>query len=545
MAKEFDEKWQAIKFGKKDRDEYPDLVNWKPSALGTLEERRETLFRLIVPLAQEASEVGLDKLPKSRKAVLDFASDNTPSILLAPQPAPSQSFVGGAMAAARSAAAGVASAVAPASLTCPESLKNIKLRFDDIAGIQPVKDQMRVNYIYPFLYRGLFPRLSKGTLLYGPPGTGKSSIAKAATGEIPDSIFFSPSPADIKGKFLGETEKNLRNLFECADKQSMELITVKVGGREEQKEVNVAIIFIDEFEAIGGERSKSEGLAASVNALLQEMDGVKARPKVSVLAATNYPWCLDAAILRRFTTRILVGLPDPIAIEFLIRQSLAKMYTPPGEGKRDKDGEVEVAEFYEGDGVFVKPSKYMDSIATYGGYKIQTESAGITSFFGGEKTEKIGYVTDGDISKIVEKLGPTEVGRKVLDEWAKGKEVSFDDPRLEEPSIFGYSPSDITKVMQYAINLASMQALEYRYNDKPFSGRKYYVSDYTKKEGRTINSLDDSHKRMALTFDLRMDHIREALEKNKSTVDSLGYFRMLHYDRWGGLPDDQVELTCG
>jgi len=524
MAKAFDKKWQAIKFTKKDETDYPELVGWNPSNLKTLEERREGLFELIGPLADEARKVGFGVLTKAKQEVLRLAEENVPASLSAVASTTSPTTA------------------APSSLTCPTPLTDIKLRFNDIAGIQTVKDQMQINYIYPFLYKGLFPRLSKGTLLYGPPGTGKSSIAKAATGEIPDSIFFNPSPAEIKGKYLGETEKNLHNLFECADNQSQMPLIVKVNGVRVEREVNVAIIFIDEFEAIGGERSKSEGLAASVNALLQEMDGVKARPKVSVLAATNYPWCLDAAILRRFTTRILVGLPDPIAIEFLIRQSLAKMYTPPGEGKRDKDGDIEVAEFYEGNGVFVKPSRYMDSIATYGGYKIHTS---VTSFFGSEKVERIGYVTDEDISEIVKKLGPTEAGKKVLDEWASGKEISFDDPRLGGPSIFGYSPSDITKVMQYAINLASMKALEYRYTDKPFSGRKWYVSDYTKKEGRTINSLDDSHKRMALTFDLRMDHIREALEKNKSTVDSLGYFRMLHYDRWGGLPDDQVELTCG
>lgn len=507
-AKKFDAEWASLLGGLSSSTSkaYPELKKWSPEGnfKAKLASFRELIEDKIVPKAQKADETPGDLL-----AVLMFAD----------------SVLGGGP----SSGPGGNQTSTSEKVQCPTPITNIKTSFADIAGIKSVKDQMMVNYVYPFVFSGLFPQLSKGTLLYGPPGTGKSSIAKAAVREIPDSIFYAPSPATIKGKYLGETEKNIRGLFECADDAS------------KSKDIKVAIIFIDEFEAIGGERSKSEGAAASVNALLQEMDGVVTRDKVSVLAATNYPWCLDSAILRRFTTRIMVGLPDPIAIEFLVRQALAAMYTLPGEGERDKDGKVKVSEFYRND-QFIKGAEYMQNITTYGG-KAQTR---VTRGWTGASEEILSSpVTDEYVKKLVGDLGPNEKGRKFLNDWATGADIKFEDSRLLESSIFGYSPADISKLMKYAINKASMEALHHGYTTEAFGGEEYFVADINNTKGPYIRDLPPRDKSRALTFALREHHLEEALAVNKSTVDSIGYFRMLYYERNGYLPQDQIDMTCG
>jgi SpoVK/Ycf46/Vps4 family AAA+-type ATPase len=511
-AKKFDAEWASLvgALSTSTSKAYPDLKKWTPEGnfKAKLSSFRELIDDKIVSKVQKEGLVP-DDLPDDLLAILSFAD----SVLnTRPQGGP-----GGNQTSTSE------------KVQCPTPITNIKTSFADIAGIKSVKDQMMVNYVYPFVFSGLFPQLSKGTLLYGPPGTGKSSIAKAAVREIPDSIFYAPSPATIKGKYLGETEKNIRGLFECADDASKD------------KKIKVAIIFIDEFEAIGGERSKSEGAAASVNALLQEMDGVVSRDKVSVLAATNYPWCLDSAILRRFTTRIMVGLPDPIAIEFLIRQALAAMYTLPGEGDRGEDGKVKVSAFYLND-QFIKGAEYMQNITDYGG---KSQKRMVRGWTGSSEEILSSPVTDASVKKLVADLGPTEKGRKFLSDWATGADINFDDSRLSESSIFGYSPADISKLMKYAINKASMEALHHGYTKESFGGEEYFVADINNTKGPYIRDLPPRDKSRALTFALREHHLEEALTVNKSTVDSIGYFRMLYYERNGYLPQDQIDMTCG
>jgi SpoVK/Ycf46/Vps4 family AAA+-type ATPase len=520
-SKEFDAQWAELTSkvtSKEERKTYQELVNWDPSKIKDIKEKKEKL----VDIADKVAGRIKNKNDLSEELLALFI------FVKAQQKPAGGSSIGGWFQKQSTSTSGEPSN----PFNCPTPLSDIKMTFDDIAGIPEVKRQMEVGYIMPFVYSGLFPTTSKGTLLYGPPGTGKTSIAKASTAQIPGSIFYAPSPADIKGKFLGETEKNIRSVFECADQGA------KTPG------IKVSIIFIDEFEAIGGFREKSEGMGASVNALLQEMDGIKARPKVSVLAATNYPWCLDAAIRRRFTSTILVGLPDEKAIEFLVRHSLAKMYTPPGEGFRDQDGDVEIQEFYDKETEqFTLDANYMDAIKEYGGFIGKSQRA-ISIFSYGSNTESDRYIDDDFIEQVVKKLGPTDTGKKIKKEWYdEGKSLTFEDPRLQENSIFGYSPSDISKVMKYAINESSLQALGYGYKEIDFADTTYYVSNY-KDTNRKIGELT-RNQNIAITFDIRKSHILNAMKNVKSTVTSMDYFRMMYYERYGNLPEDQIELTCG
>lgn len=195
------------------------------------------------------------------------------------------------------------------------------LFFSGVAGLTREKKLFKTSLIYPLVYPNLYPKASKGILLYGPPGTGKTYIVKAAVNQLQATdptirvVFFTPSPGELKGKYVGETEKRIEEIFTCASRAACEN---EIGCTDKKK--YQAIIFMDEFDAIAQDRSEDPtGLAAnSVNTLLQMMDGIKSRPNVAVIAATNFPWNLDSAILRRFDTQILIDLPNSSDIKELL-----------------------------------------------------------------------------------------------------------------------------------------------------------------------------------------------------------------------------------
>lgn len=178
-----------------------------------------------------------------------------------------------------------------------------KVRFDDVAGVEEAKDEVMeiVDFLkYPEKYINLGAKIPKGLLLVGPPGTGKTLLAKAVAGEA-SVPFFSVSGSSFIEMFVGVGASRVRDLFEGAKKEAP------------------AIIFIDEIDAIGKSRASS-GLPGgndereqTLNQLLAEMDGFGSENSpVIVLAATNRPEILDAALLRpgRFDRQVLVDKPD-------------------------------------------------------------------------------------------------------------------------------------------------------------------------------------------------------------------------------------------
>ena len=244
------------------------------------------------------------------------------------------------------------------------------LTFADVAGQETAKKQIRNGILDPILDPGLFPISSKGILLYGVPGTGKTLLAKAFANELQLEaskrgkdiriLFYAPTGSSLKGKYVGQTEKNITRYFECASKQAklcekaiqkadgyyyMQKLdkkgepqffedsqgkkpvmeAIKYNGIAPPLRKTIAVLFIDEIEAIAGDRSKDESglMTNSVNTLLQMMDGVKSFSNVVVMAATNYPWKLDDAILRRFDTKILVSPPKKSDVETLIKIQIA------------------------------------------------------------------------------------------------------------------------------------------------------------------------------------------------------------------------------
>ncbi|KAL7695174.1 vacuolar protein sorting-associated protein 4 [Lotmaria passim] len=176
------------------------------------------------------------------------------------------------------------------------------VRWDQIAGLEAAKQALKESVILPMRFPQLFTGKRKpwrGILLYGPPGTGKSYLAKAVATEA-DGTFLSVSSSDLLSRWLGDSEKLVRSLFEMA--------------REAYKtEGKPSIIFVDEIDSLVSARSDSENDASRrvKTEFLVQMQGVGHDDEgVLVLAATNIPWCLDSAIRRRFERRIYIPLPE-------------------------------------------------------------------------------------------------------------------------------------------------------------------------------------------------------------------------------------------
>lgn len=180
--------------------------------------------------------------------------------------------------------------------------KKHKVMFDDIAGLEEAKKAFREKIVMAFQHRELYEKYGKkvggGILLYGLPGTGKTMFAEAASNET-DALFIPIKCSDIKSKWYGESEANIRRIFDKARKAGN------------------AIIFFDEFEAIGAKRTDNSdnGNNDLVPQILAEMQGIGSyneKGVIVVIAATNKPWSIDSAFLRpgRFDEKIYIPLPD-------------------------------------------------------------------------------------------------------------------------------------------------------------------------------------------------------------------------------------------
>ena len=177
------------------------------------------------------------------------------------------------------------------------------VKFDDVAGVEESKEEVKeiVDFLkHPDRYINLGAKIPKGVLLVGPPGTGKTLLAKAVAGEA-DVPFYSVSGSSFIEMFVGVGASRVRDLFENAKKEAP------------------AIVFIDEIDAIGKSRAANGQMGGNdereqtLNQLLAEMDGFSSdKSPVIVLAATNRPEVLDAALLRpgRFDRQVLVDKPD-------------------------------------------------------------------------------------------------------------------------------------------------------------------------------------------------------------------------------------------
>ncbi|XP_047094611.1 uncharacterized protein LOC124706990 [Lolium rigidum] len=191
----------------------------------------------------------------------------------------------------------------------------IEVTFDDIGALDDIKESLQELVMLPLRRPDLFKaggllKPCRGILLFGPPGTGKTMLAKAIANDAGAS-FINVSMSTITSKWFGEDEKNVRALFSLAAK------------------VAPTIIFIDEVDSMLGQRSRSgehEAMRKIRNEFMSHWDGIlsKSGERVLVLAATNRPFDLDEAIIRRFERRIMVGLPTQESRELILRTVLSK-----------------------------------------------------------------------------------------------------------------------------------------------------------------------------------------------------------------------------
>ena len=189
------------------------------------------------------------------------------------------------------------------------------IKWNDVAGLDLAKESLKEAVILPIKFPHLFTGKRKpwrGILLFGPPGTGKSFLAKAVATEANNSTFFSVSSADLVSKWLGESEKLVKNLFTMA------------------REHKPSIIFIDEVDSLCSSRSDNESESARriKTEFLVQMQGVgNDNDGILVLGATNIPWVLDAAIRRRFEKRIYIPLPEAPARGTMFKLNLGNTPT--------------------------------------------------------------------------------------------------------------------------------------------------------------------------------------------------------------------------
>ncbi len=182
-------------------------------------------------------------------------------------------------------------------------LERPEISFQDVGGMDAVKDEIRLKIIYPLsqpeLYKAYGKTIGGGILLYGPPGCGKTYLARATAGEI-NSSFISVGINDVLDMWLGNSERNLHEIFEQA--------------RYNQP----CVLFFDEVDALAANRTdlRQSSSRMVINQFLSELDGVKSSNEgVLILAATNAPWHLDSAFRRpgRFDRILFVPPPDAAA----------------------------------------------------------------------------------------------------------------------------------------------------------------------------------------------------------------------------------------
>ncbi len=192
----------------------------------------------------------------------------------------------------------------------------IKTTFADVAGVDEAKEEVKelVDFLRdPGKFQRLGGKIPRGVLMVGQPGTGKTMLAKAIAGEakVP---FFTISGSDFVEMFVGVGASRVRDMFEQAKKQAP------------------CIIFIDEIDAVGRQRGSGMGgghdeREQTLNQLLVEMDGFEGNEGIIVIAATNRPDVLDAALLRpgRFDRQVTVGLPDIRGREQILKVHMRKV----------------------------------------------------------------------------------------------------------------------------------------------------------------------------------------------------------------------------
>lgn len=293
------------------------------------------------------------------------------------------------------------------------------IHFSDIAGLDDVKESIKIRMINPILFPDKYALYKKktggGVLLYGPPGTGKTMIAKAIACEV-GAKFYAVKSSDIVSKWVGESEKNIASLFECARNDSR------------------AVIFIDEMDSLFASRGEDTHNDKRVNEFLQQIDGFSAKnPNLLLLGATNRPWDVDSAAVRsgRFSEKIYVHLPDYKARKYLIEKNLNNI---PLAFDVNSDELAKKTRYFSGADI--------DEIVDRAKTRALNESI---------RTGVVSNITQNDFINAIESIG-SSLDMKALKE--------FENYALRNGETFDFSKDDIPSSYQNINNVQEVQAVQ-------------------------------------------------------------------------------------
>lgn len=286
--------------------------------------------------------------------------------------------------------------------------RNPNVRWGDVIGLNETKRLLKEAVVMPLKYPQLFQGLLSpwtGILLYGPPGNGKTMLAKAVATEC-RTTFFNISASSIVSKYRGDSEKLIRMLFELARHHAP------------------STIFLDEIDSIMGQRDSGgggqehEASRRMKTELLIQMDGLsRTSDVVFVLAASNLPWDLDAAMLRRLEKRVLVDLPSPDARHALFGSLLAP-YTP---ADFNFDESVSRTEGYSGADIKLVAKEACMAPVRRLMEKLEAVDSAPLAAAGNQETdwkELMGHVQPSDLLAALEKTRPsTQQLLKKYQQW--------------------------------------------------------------------------------------------------------------------------------
>lgn len=291
-----------------------------------------------------------------------------------------------------------------------------EVELDDVAGLEEIKALVREDVIMPFQHPELPDRFGlrrgAGVLLYGPPGNGKTFVAKAIAGEV-DAPFFNVRGSELKSKYVGDTEKNISELF------------AQVRSHER------CVLFLDECESILRDRGRQK--IASVEQFLAETDGVQqSNTCLLLLLATNRPWMIDSAVMRanRIGIKIHVGLPDQKAREEIIRLAMKK--APMAEDV-DIEAIAQAAEGYSGADLGAEGRGSVCTEAKHLAYRRQLELVASALEDGRDKPALTEIVQQEDFDQAMRKVKPS-VSKNIIEKlkaWDSDESDPGDDSEDE------------------------------------------------------------------------------------------------------------------
>ena len=425
----------------------------------------------------------------------------------------------------------------------PEGHKSCKLWFENIVGQQTAKDAIVNGFVNPLLYPNVYGELASGIIFYGLPGTGKTMLARAAVNELQyramipgkngrpclNVLLFTPNGADMKGKYVGDTEKNIVSIFHGASELASEWSM-------EHKVRTISLIFIDEIDGLTPPRGGSDSAitASAVNTVLQVMEGYGKRDNVVVMAATNFLTHIDSAVLRRFNYRIQVNTPTETEYAQLLNMEIGQ-FARRSMSATEYDRTLGLVDDTKGSGA-------ADSARV----ELMKRPAGTPDFC--PRTPSATRLWDW------EQLYTGEMVRKYLDQTYIAKFAaifaSTDRAGPGGTKVGPYSPSDVSKVFQVAVKLMAQEAMsDGRFvRHVPPSGRDWgegqgnnprYVSIWSLYQPSlkdqftpdTVNSMyrivplsTKTHASFKLPIAVISDHaVRNSYPKTEETVPCVNY----------------------